>query len=808
MLHSYCINVSMRSVRIVWTVLFLLSVQVHTLHASPRFQHSDFFSPDTYVTQDEDYGYGNLLDQWLLSRWSWLHYWESRRFEYLYGAESVPAQVAGKESAVVLKGPDAELRASAVAVLRNALQDNRPLTLRSAATLALGKIADSEAGECLAELTHDKKQQIRELAWLGLGLQETGAGRTRMVNPGVLKEPETVAWIAGAGLMKDPPDEVMKLLFDLVQQDKSIDVSRMAFWALRQQLPPGDASRETLSKLARYVMLRSQDTLMVGEAMQLLGACRDDESILKLRQIYTTPKEGCLPSSKFIWKEGHPRPGTVFTSAFHEELAGLRSAAVLALSQYELPERHPDGRAARKALRSLFDNPPRYGEDSDLLKKPQRGQKGWPTTGYVPFEIRFAVLGLGRIGYASDARIIIQELQSKTQDNFAGIRSDSTYFQRRSYAALGLGYYLQRNNGQDTANNLSTDTRSSQDVPKDTQDAIDEVIKALVEVGSDPNEPDNLRAACLLALGMSSSGDRKEEVRTILRATPLSDQLVIAFGAMALAMLHADAKEVIGLVEPMLQAQPVTSLSVDDLLSRQFKKDIGLKPLVQFQAMIRALTMVNNPDAVDLMRSHFGRETWASMEIARGMRQCKAYDLATPLIQMIQQYLDAPDAPLPDNADANTDKADVNTDEAVVNTDKKVEQPIKTIRLRSAVIAVWCLGELLRGDREDRLGRRMVGDCNYTLPFSPPELTIEEDEDRTVTHVGFALDVDGKKTYLLPVIPPRWNMWSPKDISFYRSKAMFNRFRCYADPLLFEMYIPCWFPPNRAGNEYVAIRRY
>ncbi len=792
MSHSYCINVSMRSVSIVWTALFLLLVQVHALYANPfnLNPYSDR-TGDTYLVQGEDYGYGNLSDQWLLSRWSWLHYWESRRFEYLSGAESVPAQVAGNESAVVLKGPNEELRASAVAVLRNALQDNRPRALRSAATLALGKIADSEAGECLVELTHDKKQQIRELAWLGLGLQDAGAGRTRMMNPGMLKEPETVAWIAGAGLMKDPPDEVMKLLFELVQQDKSIDVSRMALWALRQQLPPGDASRETLSKLARYIMLRSQDTLMVGEAMQLLGACRDDESILKLRQIYTRPKQGCLPSSKFIWKRGHPRPGAVVFTGYYEELAGLRSAAALALSQYELPERHPDGRAARKALRSLFDNPPRIGSVSDLTKKSQRGKEGWPSNGVVSFEIRFAVLGLGRIGYASDARIIIQELRAKTLDNPIGIPFDSTYFQRRSYAALGLGYYLQRNNGQD--------------VPKDTQDEIDEALKALVEVGSDPNEPDNLRAACLLALGMSGSADRKEEVRTILRATPLRDRLVIAFGAMALAMLHTDAQEVIGLVEPMLQTQPVASLNLDDLLSRRFKKTIGLKKLVQFQAMIRALTMVNNPDAVDLMRSHFGRETWASMEIVRGMRQCHAYDLAAPLTQMIQQYLDTPDTPLPDNADANTDKADVSTDEMDANTDKKVKQPIKTIRLRSAVIAVWCLGELLRGDSEDRLGRRMLGDCNYTLPFSPRALTREQ--DRTVSHVGFELDYDGMNTYLLPVIPPHWNMWTPKIDPFYHTKAMFNRFRCYADPLLFEMYIPLWAQkPSRAG--FVAYWRF
>src|SRR2546421_535222 len=71
---------------------------------------------------------------------SWLHYWESKKYENLYVA--LPPASAQGGAATQPDGPGEELRARAVKVLLAAAGDDRPVTLRAAAVMALGRIRD------------------------------------------------------------------------------------------------------------------------------------------------------------------------------------------------------------------------------------------------------------------------------------------------------------------------------------------------------------------------------------------------------------------------------------------------------------------------------------------------------------------------------------------------------------------------------------------------------------------------------------------------------------------------------------------
>jgi hypothetical protein len=592
----------------------------------------------------------------------------------------------------------------------------------------------------LIELAEDRDEMVREVAWTALGLGDSRGSREHIARVIHQEARNSCAWIVAAGLMRDPPRSVLNNLMHCVRERKTDDLSQinsrygipeqakqhavsanprqMALWALRTHEPAG------LDEVAESIVRKSADDLFVAEALVTLGAYqpRSHDTVTLLDKAFLAPWEGALPSTKRTWRDGN--------AATHERMGGVRVAAVMSLSRYDRPVDDPHGRRARRALRSLFEeSQPVFSNGVWPQYKQAYLRSGSTTNVFFGFKSRFAALGLGQIGYAEEAELITEMLRRSMVIDVSGQVVKTRYFPRRGFAALGLGHYLRRMSAYGLTINddqVAGDRRVwlhggrlNDENADATRHAMRRALRTLVDVGSDAKEPENLRAACVLALGLTESADRRADIKTILLSPGGKSDLVRAYGVLALALL--EDPEAIKLADSLLGGRKAETLSADEILKRGFRGELSLEALVARLAVIEGLALIGTEDAAALLRGQFGRDVATSMEIARALRTCGVSDLAEPLAELLDQH--------------NKPKAD----------SPKVSADV-------AAMCAWSLGQLLRRDGVDRFAEAMLRDANITQPIAP-------------MGKGFTLE------------------WMKERVAIYR-------YRCYADPVLFEVLVP------------------
>lgn len=675
-------------------------------------------------------------DDWIHSRWSWLHVWESHRHPWLKEPSLIAEDAAQRE--VVSPETRAALQATGVASLIRATQPGRPAIVRQQATLALGRIGDDTSVDRLLQLLNDRDEHVSEVAWLALGLSNSARARQQLLDPGTLMRTQTMGWVVAVMLMEKPAENVLRTLAQLVMQNRDRDVSVMALTALRHHNAPG------LATLAVRIMHESTDPLLVNEAMLIVGQSKQQDQIAHFKAILMTRRSGVIAATRHLMQSIRYDTTDAEINAIGAEVAALRTAAAVALGQYVYPPENRYSQRAREALRMIFeDAPPPAGPHHAH----RRTYTGFEYTGATPYEIRFAALSLGRIGYADDIELLIRILRTPTLQDSHGNGIDARYFMRRSHAAIALGLYLRRMSELGIAMEASDppDARHSStgdrnlwrrngalegETPDRTRYILRKTLRSLIDVASDRDEPYDLRAACLLALGLSNSPPHTLDIRKVLDTPAGQHRIVSAYGLLALGLLGDEG--VIPASARLFKDPAMQKLTTEQLMQRRFAKTLPPGEVIVIRTLLQALAKIESPRAADLARGQFGFEQWTSRQAVLTLRHQGDVGLVIPLAEFLDQL---PALQREDRVMGNRVPAPLPADQA-------------------AAVAAWSLGHLLSATVEDRLATVLHQGSNYTLPLAPLRINAEA----------------------------------------MRRQDVLYRVRCYADPFFFEQLVPAASP--------------
>lgn len=698
----------------------------------------------------------NGPDEWLMTRWSWLHEWEMHNAAYLREPSLIvpPAQDKDGEDKKANKAagvagtadqPSLEvLTKTAVQSLVASSQRGLPRELRVQATLALGRIGNADAVTRLLQLLNDQDDAVGEVAWMALGLAHTQAAREKLLDPGTLSSRQTLGWVVAIALMDKPPENVLRTLAVLVKQDRDMEVARMALWAMSVHNPPG------LLDAARVIAKQSFDPIATSQALLILGKNQQTVDLSLLKGVMLTRGRGILASTDAIVQSVTSETPAIETNQQGATLSAIRASAAIALGQYVIAPEDKYSQRARGALRDFFEAPP-------VPLVPAAGvrfRSDFTHSAALSYEIRFAASSLGRIGYGEDAQLLVKILRTRSLSDYRGRLTDARFFLRRGHAALALGNYLRRMTQlgiqiEPTDIPDATDRSATGDAAlwrnrgplegesaDQTRYAIRKALRGLIDTASDPQEPYDLRAACVLALGVSNSPARTIDIRNILKSRGGQDHVVAAYGVLALGLLGDT--DTLTLAAKLLNQKPTKPITADALIKHGYALTYPPGQRVTTQALLEAIGKIESHVAVELARQTFGRERWTSRQAALTLRLLGDVSLVQPLSELLDRY--------PELAKSQSGRG--------------VQAPARPTAAQTAAITAWSLGQLLRPDLDDRLALVFNQLSNYTLPLAP----VMQDAQ-----------------------------------ALRRDNAMY-RFRCYADPLFYESLAPCL--PPRVGIRF------
>ncbi len=675
-------------------------------------------------------------DDWIHTRWSWLHDWESRNGLMLREPALILPPADDRQP--VTPGQRQALQQAAVEALIRASMPGRPSIVRQQATIALGRIGDKAGVERLLQLLNDRDDHVNEVAWMALGLAQAPQAREKLLDPGTLTRSQTIGWIVAVALMDKPPENVLRTLAELVKQTRDAEVAAMALWAMRHHSPAG------LLDAAKLIMHEATDPLLVSEAMLITGQQRATDQISHFKAILMTRRSGVIAATRQMVQSIRYDTTEAEINVIGAQVASLRTAAALALGEYAYPPENRHGQRAREALRMIFEEaPPPAG-----LRHGQRAYTGFAFTGATPYEIRFAATQLGRIGYAQDMELLIRILRTPRLQDALGNGLDARYFMRRSHAAIGIGLYLRRMTelgiimeptDLPDARHTSTGDRAlwrrngalEGEDPDQTRYILRKTLRSLIDVASDPQEPYDLRAACLLALGISNSPARQADIRAVLNSPAGRHRIVAAYGVLALGLLGDP--ETTPAASKLLKHPPARSLTTDQLMAMRLADTLPPGEIIVVRALLQAISKIESTQAADLARGQFGREQWTSRQAILALRLLGDTGLVHPLTEMLDRF--------PQMQREERQRG------------QRVPAPLPADQV--AAITAWSLGHLLRPTAEDRLAQVFQRGSNYTLPLAP-----------------LRIKAPGLKQH---------------DIVY--------RFRCHADPIFYELLTPA-LPPR------------
>lgn len=456
-------------------------------------------------------------------RWSWIHWWEANRDEFL--------NIISQSRAT--RKPDPKVvenyRKKAVEALLEATGSTRWQT-RASAALSLGRIGEVQARPVLQELAStDRSGTVRATALVAVGLLD---GRESEEFLATVKYPTPLtreAGLFGLGLLtRNQPKTLTSLQRLILGSDPTL--ATLAAWGVKFRSDP--ANQQFLSK----VIDRSKSPWLVSEAILSLGHQRRSDAIVPLADILqATARARRLPSWKLLaeakastiakvkhdpkdpeykkyleaveeWRRQAPGgmnvvglpgrgkiPKTIGVSDVY--MSRIRASAAIALGRIGDPMSR---QALLRAIKARDDN---Y---SELYKG-------------------FVIMSLAGLADRTCLPVFLKMLDPHIKTTI--VRRDRKAYRNsplRGYAALALGLYAR---------------------PFKTPQGMvnrpmhDKVGARLAKYMADPAETLEVRAACAMGLGLTGRTANLRLLQAAGRTIRANDDILIGYTLLARGML-------------------------------------------------------------------------------------------------------------------------------------------------------------------------------------------------------------------------------------------------------------------------------
>lgn len=607
--------------------------------------------------------------EWIDSQWSWITWWEANKHHYLKPA-TPPATK-----------PD-DLTQPHAALLK-VLSESSDINLLSAATLALGRMQAKQAVEPIIKLRDHEDYHVQRTAWIALALIGDEAAtkpfmdallppasessktpeKTEQKSPIKLNFDNASAWIIGIGLMKQADKKLLDALsrFAINDQDavteltgmklqpaEALMLARLSIWSIRIQSPTG------VGNVARRVLDVTVDRVMFDESIQILASEPTEPLVLNV----LTPIYHSRPAQ---WREVPKALGLVLSqwpglSELDQDIASMRTSTAVAYDNIAFAQNTRMTRLAKRNLARTY-NPiampntraPKNAPDDTTLNRLFK-YDNWlnngitfdlPTPDTVGYALRFGLIPLGKLGDAEmddndepeDAKLLSDILLGSYSYGSLPIinpnpfqMADAKADPSRAFAALAMGLYLRRlpaDNQQIRHDKLRSHTRYME--------------RLLARIAADNDEPSNLRAACLLGLGLSQTQTAGNTIKDVLSQMNKPDTLIASFACLSLGMLN-DTR----CLELAKQAFRKTANAPDlkQLTDNAFKQSYANASLIGQTAIIDGIACMSNPKANVLLYPRMLENPITAQSMIRAMKWADITD--TPVLATLLNLLEKP----------------------------------------------------------------------------------------------------------------------------------------------------------------------
>ena len=454
-------------------------------------------------------------------RWSWLHWWEANRDPYLHAIRQ-RAELQPPDPAVL-----AAIRAEAAAALRQMLRSDFPAE-QAAAAVALGRIGDTDA---LAELkslaTGGGSEIARWHSLLAIGLLGAPQSEPTLIGPAPGTPMLQRTTLAAVGLLPDARQETLQRLWSTVQQGDAA-LATIAMWSLRRH------SGANQTRELQRLLLQTSSFWLASETLLALGDGRDPQSLRLLVEMLL----GGQQALRF----------PAFRTLRELDAAKRAAAGALTANRILYEQRYKEYQRKAEDYRSKFNpnlqtqprRPPGYvdvviGEESIFLSRLRASAAialgGWddpiatrallmllrePDDEWNALPKGMAIMSLGQTGDKQALPALVGVLNVDRR-NLVALEHPL-----RGYAAVALGLYSRP---------VQT-PQGSADRP-----AFDKALGLLAERMADPAEPQEVRCAAAVGLGLAGRTAALRPLHHVVEQLTERDEMLIGYTLLARGML-------------------------------------------------------------------------------------------------------------------------------------------------------------------------------------------------------------------------------------------------------------------------------
>ena len=520
-------------------------------------------------------------DEWISKWWSWPTVWECQWSRDL-------------QARLVLGAVTEDSKFAALMLLKQSMNSKSP-ELRRAVVQAMGKIADPlvvvELERCAFE---DPEPIVCAEAYLALGK----INRADVIERIAANYPQKGrwGWVAGLGVAKCSDKVREEALFNALKSESSPDILALIIWALRQVSP------QKAVIASRMILQRSENMVLVNEAIQTLGKYGSDDDLRTLMDLYQISWRNTNSNSPAfnLWlkitKAGYLK-GTIADFHTTPYINALRNSAAIAIGQKNLRRVPVQWEWISEKLQRSYSEieisldalnthkngnsvivPPIFvnGEQQNKFQRIvlYLEDNTWRfQESFVDYEgvcngnypLRFGTLAAGMSGIDESGSFLLDFIRLKYIKN-PKLRKYESHPQNpgRGFAAIALGRWLKKQ----TENKIDSASR----------DLRREALRWLASYAQDRNEPYNFRASCVLALGLSGDNEQISAIKKAVDLRKGKELFVAAYAALSLAMLGD--KESKPLAEYILKNTPTADIAWEntgDATEKIADKDLFLQ---------------------------------------------------------------------------------------------------------------------------------------------------------------------------------------------------------------------------------------
>jgi len=272
------------------------------------------------------------------------------------------------------------------------------------------------------------------------------------------------------------------------------------------------------------------------------------------------------------------------------QMANLRASAAIALGQIDTPASRA---ALRRVLAETID--PKVEKAQKERKKDKKYLKDFDDFDYRAIYKSAAIMSLGQLGDVDALPALAEWINPQTPRGHA-LTKEQIHDPLRGFAALALGLY---------ARSVETD-----DGVKDRKD-FDKACQALARRMADRDEPQEFRAACALALGLSGRAENLAALQAVEKTIDKADDLLIGYVLLARGMLEDET--ILAPARAFLSAQN-NRTDREGILGRR--------------AAVLGVGLIGSQEAAESLADAWGLAYHVARETAFAATFCHAHDEA------------------------------------------------------------------------------------------------------------------------------------------------------------------------------------